>query len=91
MFYPSTPGLDPQKLKHVVSIGGGIASSIELPLLVKQKYGDFEAVIACLRNEAPDLWRLVAASERMTGVKIARVSYRKSAPNRYAVNLPEYL
>lgn len=64
-------------MKHVVSIGGGLSSTIELPLAVIDKYGadNVDMVIACLGGEHPDLWRLVDSAESLTGKPITRVTY----------------
>lgn len=75
-------------MKHIVSIGGGLSSTIELPLAVIAKYGaeNVDMVIACLQGEHPDLWRLVADCERLTGKHVTRISY---APVRkYVVDAP---
>lgn len=65
-------------MKHLISIGGGFSSTIELPLAVIDKYGaeNVDMVIACLAGESPDLWRLVDECERRTGKHIKRISYQ---------------
>lgn len=64
-------------MKHLVSVGGGFTSTIELPLLVVEKYGrdNVDLVISCLAGESPDLWRLVEACEDMTRLKVKRITY----------------
>lgn len=76
-------------MKHIVSIGGGFSSTIELPLAVIAKYGadNVDMVIACLAMESPDLWRLVAECERLTGKHVKRISYQPY--RQYVEDAPE--
>lgn len=76
-------------MKHLVSIGGGFSSTIELPLAVIEKYGaeNVDMVIACLAMESPDLWRLVKECERLTGKHIKRITYQPY--RQYAEDAPE--
>ncbi len=78
-------------MKHLISIGGGFSSTIELPLAVIEKYGadNVDMVIACLKGESPDLWRLVKECERLTGKEVARISYSPDDMRGYSVNAPE--
>jgi len=74
---------------HIISVGGGISSTILLPLEVAQKYGaeNVELVIAALANEHPDVWELVAECERLTGLAVKRLSYCPEPPY-YAIDAP---
>lgn len=64
-------------MRHLISIGGGFSSTIELPLAVIGKYGaeNADMVISCLAGESPDLWRLVQECERLTGKPVKRITY----------------
>lgn len=64
-------------MKHLISIGGGFSSTIELPLAVIDQYGaeNVDMVISCLAGESPDLWRLVDECEQRTGLHIKRITY----------------
>ena len=75
---------------HIVSIGGGTASTLELPQVVIEKYGkdNVVLVIAALKGEHPDLWRLVDECEKMTGLSVTRISYDPNVPRKYTVNAP---
>lgn len=66
------------KKKHFVSIGGGTASTLELPLIVIDKYGaeNVDLVIAALAGESPDLWRMVEWLESETGKHVYRVAWQ---------------
>lgn len=84
--------------RHLVSVGGGYTSTIELPLRVIAKYGaeNVDLVIAALAGEHPDLWRLVSEAERLTGLTATKISYRPTPPGNahkalrpYLVNAPE--
>ncbi len=77
--------------KHLISIGGGFSSTIELPLAVIDKYGaeNVDMVIACLAGESPDLWRLVSECERRTGKQVTRITY--SPIRQYLINAPEVM
>lgn len=57
---------------HVVSIGGGLTSTLFLPELVVARYGRAAVtlVMARLPNEDPDVWRLCDAVEAALGVPI---------------------
>jgi hypothetical protein len=78
-------------MKHLISIGGGFSSTIELPLAVIDKYGaeNVDMVIACLAGESPDLWRLVSECEQRTGKEVTRISYYPNDVRAYLVNAPE--
>lgn len=68
-----------KRTKHVISVGGGVSSTLELPLHVISKYGadNVDMVIAALAGESPDLWRMVDWIERETGVHVYRVAWQK--------------
>ncbi len=57
---------------HVVSVGGGLASTMELPERVISKYGreSVTLVMARLPNEDPDVWRLCDAVSRRLDMPI---------------------
>ena len=78
-------------MKHIVSIGGGLSSTIELPMEVIRKHGakNVDLVIACLKGEHPDLWRLVAECERLTGKKVMRIAYCPERASKYVIYAPE--
>lgn len=62
-------------MKHVVSIGGGLSSTLYLPELLIKKYGpeNVTLLMARLPNEDPDLWRLCSAVEQALGVPITYI------------------
>lgn len=72
-------------VKHVVSIGGGVSSTLELPLLVLEKYGaaNVDFVIAALAGEDADLWRMVDWLEEKTGKHVTRVVWTPYQNNIY--------
>jgi hypothetical protein len=57
---------------HVVSVGGGLASTMVLPERVVARYGREHTVLvmAKLPNEDPDVWRLCDAVEAHLGLPI---------------------
>jgi hypothetical protein len=71
--------------KHIVSIGGGVSSTLELPFAVLDKYGadNTHFVIACLKGESPDLWRMVDWLEQKTGKTVTRLAWHKKPQNLY--------
>lgn len=71
--------------KRIVSIGGGIASTLLLPLDVVWNYGaeNTRMVMAALPNEHPDVWRLCDRAEELTGVPITYIAYDPDAPAKY--------
>lgn len=87
------PDYTEQNKMHVVSIGGGLSSTIELPQIVIDKYGssNVHLVIAALAGEHDDLWRLVDEAERRFNKPVTRVSYRPAAKGlpKYLVDAPE--
>lgn len=78
-------------MKHLVSIGGGLSSTIELPMEVIRKYGadNVDLVIACLKGEHPDLWRLVTEIERLTGKQVTKIAYCPERASKYVIHAPE--
>lgn len=71
--------------KRIVSVGGGIASTLLLPLDVVWNYGieDTELVMAVLPNEHPDVWRLCDRAEELTGLAITYIAYDPDAPGKW--------
>lgn len=63
--------------KHVVSIGGGFTSTVELPRYVLNKYGveNVDFFICALAGESADLWRLVNWLETETGKHVTHVAW----------------
>lgn len=57
---------------HIISIGGGLASTWKLPELVIAKHGrdNVQLIMARLPNEDPDVWRLCNAVENHLGIPI---------------------
>jgi hypothetical protein len=62
-------------MKHVISVGGGIASTWLLVDKVLAKYPreDVTAVICEVKNDHADMWRLIAAVEKQYDISIKRV------------------
>lgn len=60
---------------HVVSVGGGLSSTMALPERVVREHGRdaCEFVMAALPNEDPDVWRLVEAVEGWLGIAVQRI------------------
>jgi len=75
-------------ITHIVSVGGGLSSTIELPDEVIRKYGKENVVlaIAALDGESDDLWRTVDECEKRTGLRVQRISYDRDVPQKYRVN-----
>lgn len=73
------------KFKHLVSIGGGVSSTLELPLHVINKYGsdNVDLVICALAGESPDLWRMVEWLEERTGKHVYRVAWQAQKHDIY--------
>lgn len=59
-------------IEHVVSVGGGLASTWKLPEWVINKHGKAHThlIMARLPNEDPDVWRLCDAVQERLGVEI---------------------
>lgn len=64
-------------IKHVVSAGLGTSSTLDLPLLVIEKYGaaNVDIVVAALKGEDRDGWRMVDWLESKTGKHVTRVAW----------------
>jgi hypothetical protein len=88
-------------MNHLISVGGGFSSTIELPLYVQRnlyKSGDrLILFIAALRGESPDLWKLVGECERLTGVNVICISWTKQkrwiyygCQRNYWIDAPEW-
>ena len=62
--------------RHIVSVGGGIASTLLLPLEVIKRYGaeNVQLVMAALTDDEPSARQLVEAVEKLTGLRIRRVT-----------------
>lgn len=62
-------------MKYVVSVGGGLSSTMVLPRIARAKYGAANCVyvMAALPNEDPDVWLLVQAVERDLRIKIEHI------------------
>lgn len=67
-------------MEHIVSIGGGLTSTVFLPELMIERYGKehVHLVMAKLPNEDPDVWRLCEAVEKAYGVSIAYIGLDKT-------------
>lgn len=63
------------EIQHVVSIGGGLASTWKLPEWVIEHHGRENAhfIMARLPNEDPDVWRLCDAVEQQLGITITYI------------------
>lgn len=59
-------------MRHVISVGGGLASTMELPerMLTLHGRANTDLVMCKLPNEDPDVWRLVASVEKTFGVTV---------------------
>jgi 3'-phosphoadenosine 5'-phosphosulfate sulfotransferase (PAPS reductase)/FAD synthetase len=66
--------------KYVIAVGGGIASTVLLPLLAIAKYGyrNIELFMSYLPNEHPDVLRLVRAMEVITGKQVTIIGSGKT-------------
>lgn len=71
-----------RKKQHriVVSIGGGLSSTMKLVLMVIAKYGreNVDLIMCRLPNEDPDVWRLVKAIENLTGILVKMIGLNKT-------------
>lgn len=59
-------------MQHIVSIGGGLASTMELPrqVLALAPKADCRFIMARLPNEDPDVWRLCEAVSAELGITV---------------------
>lgn len=68
-------------IKYVVSVGGGLSSTLFLPWYLIKIAGiardEIDFVIAALPNEHPDVWRLIEAVEKEFGIVIKRIGSGK--------------
>lgn len=75
-----------KNIKHIVSVGGGISSTILLPLVLlhvlKIPKEEVVFVIAELPNEHKDLFKLLEKSEEFFGIEIHRIG-KNLAPYDY--------
>lgn len=64
-------------MKHIISIGGGIASTLLLPIHVVYEQhvqrGDIDLIMARLPNEDPDVWKLVELLEDRLNVSVKMI------------------
>lgn len=62
-------------MKHVISVGGGLASTMELPERVIDRYGrkNVDLLMCRLPNEDPDVWRLVESVEHRLGIEVKMI------------------
>jgi hypothetical protein len=69
-------------MKHVLSIGGGIGSTVLLPNVVIGDMGvevkDIDAVISVLPNEDPDMWKLIELVEQRLEMPVNRIGLNKT-------------
>lgn len=65
---------------HIISVGGGLSSTMELPhrVLATVPRSDVRLVMARLPNEDPDVWRLCAAVSADLGVPIEYIGLDKT-------------
>lgn len=70
----------PAPRRWVVSVGGGLSSTVELPLRMIAEHGrDRVDLVMCrLPNEDPDVWRLVEAVENLTGIRVKMIGLNLS-------------
>lgn len=75
-----------------ISIGGGTASSVLVPLVAMARHTpkNIHCAIAVIEDESPDVWRLMDwLDERLVEVgasKVVRVSHDKASPAKYTIN-----
>lgn len=77
------------KTKHVISVGGGLSSTIELPLLLAKRYPNdqIDMVICALAGESPDLWRMVDWIESQTSIVVHRIAWTPyNVTNHYGIS-----
>lgn len=79
--------------RHVVSIGGGITSTVELPIEVVRCYGadNVDFIIACVKDEHPDVWRMVHWLEKETGINVRRVAWQPDKHEQANGKMRHYL
>lgn len=66
--------------RYVVSVGGGLSSTMSLPMAVIDRYGkkNVDFVMCRLPNEDPDVWRLVDAAQEHLGIEIKQIGLDKT-------------
>jgi hypothetical protein len=66
--------------RYVVSVGGGLSSTMALPMKAIANFGraNVDMVMCRLPNEDPDVWKLVDAVENLTGIEVKMVGLNKS-------------
>jgi len=64
-------------MKHVISIGGGLSSTMELPERVIAEHGrdNVDLIMCYLPNEDPDVWKLVEAVEDYNKIKVKLIGF----------------
>lgn len=67
-------------MKYVISVGGGLSSTLALPLRIIGRYGaeSVDLIMCRLPNEDPDVWRLVGGVERVTGLRVRMIGLEKT-------------
>jgi len=66
--------------RYVVSVGGGLSSTMALPIKAIAKYGrsNVDLIMCRLPNEDPDVWKLVDAVQNLTGVEVKMIGLNKT-------------
>lgn len=66
-------------MKHIISVGGGLSSTMELPrrVLAVADKADCRFVMARLPNEDPDVWRLCDAVSADLGITIEYIGLNR--------------
>jgi hypothetical protein len=67
-------------MKYVVSVGGGLSSTLALPMRILAEHGreNVDFVMCKLPNEDSDVWRLVDAVERTLDISITMIGQLKT-------------
>lgn len=74
-------------MNRIVSLGGGVTSTGLLPLHVQKKYPNDNIVllIAVIRNEHPDVWKMCQIISEKTGIPVTYITYDSSYEGNYRV------
>lgn len=66
--------------RYVVSVGGGLSSTLALPMKTIANYGrgNVDLIMCRLPNEDPDVWKLVSAVQNLTGIEIKMIGLNKT-------------
>lgn len=66
--------------RYVVSVGGGLSSTMALPMKAIAKYGrsNVDLIMCRLPNEDPDVWKLVDAVQNLTGIEVKMIGLNKT-------------